>query len=195
MAREGMSSLIDQLRIMTNVEATSHTLGGTSIYSNDDLEGALDRYRTRLLDVTLLSPGEFVNGNWEYYDYTIPGNLKWLERDTSGTRAWYLKDNAGSALSPDSINYNAGVVSFASDQGGSAVYLDCRSYDIYAAAADIWDERAALESDKVTFTTGRTRVELSERVKQYREQAARYRAKSTTGAGVSYIRLTRSDEY
>ena len=50
------------------------------------------------------------------------------------------------------MDYKKGILFFAADQRGAALYLNFRSYDLAGAAAAAWRQRAAGKADKVDFT-------------------------------------------
>ncbi len=133
-ARSGMSNLINHVRNLIDD-------GGSVVFTDDRIQDILDRNRVDFYQSQLYPIKQEVSGTIVYKvfksDYTT------LEGTVSGTEAFRLYDYQGDPASNYSIDTMRGVVTFASDQRGSARYLDGRSYDLNAAAADCWRERAS----------------------------------------------------
>jgi hypothetical protein len=87
-----------------------------------------------------------------------------------------LEDAAGQQLAPATTDLLSGRWTFA--QHTPACYLTGRTYDRYAAAADLLEAWAALAKLRVTASTGTKRVELSRQLPALLELAQTYRAKA-----------------
>jgi len=71
--------------------------------------------------------------------------------DSIGTALWGLRTSTGTLLSGFTLDAVQGIMTFTSDQAGSAYYLTARSYDIYSAAADMWLQKQARLSNWYQF--------------------------------------------
>lgn len=143
-ARAGMANLITRLRGMTAAGTAEYTIADTPWFSDAQLQDVLDGGATLL--------------EWQPLDWkpdTIPGDVEYhrayiyvrdLEEATSGTTNWIVRDSTGLEVGTAqyTINYVTGEIRFPADTGGTALYLTGRSCDIYAAAADVWQQRCAL---------------------------------------------------
>ena len=136
-AREGMTDLITSLRGMTNAGTADYTIGTTVYWSDDQLQAKLDAHRLDFYDASL-------SAVQDYKTYRAPyRNLE------GGTVNFILKDAVGNTAGTAdyTADYMNRVVTFAADQAGKSWYLTGRSYDIYAAAADVWRSKAAHASE------------------------------------------------
>lgn len=143
-ARSGMLYLVDELRILTEASANDYSIGGTPFWTDVQLQNILDQHRDDIIFQQLdIYPVQIAGGSLSYQDYRTPYN--WLEETTGGTSILYIQDGTGTTIG--TANYTAdvrrGQFQFSSDQGGSTYYLTGRTYDINAAAADVWRRKAA----------------------------------------------------
>ncbi len=140
--RTGMAELIGQLRAMSDAGTADTEIAGTAYWTDEQLESMLDRFRTDFRREKLIPRQEFIGGEVLVRDYfTRRANL---ERDDGSGTVWRITDAMGSAVASTAytVNYDAGVIRFNTDQDGSARYLSGRSYDLYAAASEIWAHKA-----------------------------------------------------
>ncbi len=143
-ARTGMGSLISQFR---NLVADT----GTVAFTDDRAQEILDSNRFDFYQQPLVATAQQIAlGSVVYHTYTASyGNL---EGTASGTAAFRLFDSLGSAIASGyTLDAQNGVVVFTADQGGSARYLDGRSYDLFGAVADGWREQAGRQSGSFDF--------------------------------------------
>lgn len=56
------------------------------------------------------------------------------------------------------------------------------TYDINAAAADIWDEKAAAVADCISFSADGATYSVNEKVANYNRMAAKYRSRARIGS-------------
>ena len=63
------------------------------------------------------------------------------------------------------------------------------TYDIYSAAAEIWDMKCAQVASGVDFSTDNMRVNRGQLIQNYQDMATYYRRK----AGVPVFNFTRDD--
>lgn len=192
-ARSGMADLITTVRRLASAGTADYTVAGETYWSDDYVQDALDQARTELFDEPLHPVTEYDSGGTaRYYEYRAP--FGYFEQTTGGTAVWKLRDaNYATLGTADyTVDYLTGHVTFAADQAGSVRYLTARSYDVYAAAAMIWESKAAHVADRYDFTADGASFKASQLVDQYAKQAQRMWSKSTTG-GMTYHRIKRDD--
>ncbi len=145
MSRAGMANLITTARNMAGGPGTADVTDGVGVnwWSDDQIEEILDDYSARHRRVELVPVPEYSAGDTVYTEYQIPPPLKWFEEDDASSD-WDVKDSDGNAAPSHTVNYRAGYITFAADTAGSAYYLDCDTFDMYRAVAEIWKRRAGL---------------------------------------------------
>lgn len=154
-------------------------------WTDDQVQDALDRNRLELIDEPL-SPFPTVNagGTTEYRHYQ--SQYRSFEATTGGTAVYILRDGTGARVgtalyTPD---YDLGRIEFAATvTGGSTLYLSGNAYDVYAAAADVWSQKAGHVADRFDFTADGASFKASQLVAQYERMAAQMRKRATFGSG------------
>jgi hypothetical protein len=144
MARSGMTALIEELRGLTEAGTADYTIGTTVAWSDNALQDVIDLHRNDLRFYPLLPyPNQVQGGSLQYFEYRSEHG--YLEATSGGTSILYLQDSTGATLGTAlwGADYRRGVFTFVSDAKGTAVYLTGHSYDINAAAADVWRRKAA----------------------------------------------------
>jgi hypothetical protein len=78
------------------------------------------------------------------YEYRI-FHSRWGNLEGGGSATFMLEDSAGTqkGTATYSADYLRGMVTMTTDQLGTAIYLTGWTYDLNAAAADCWRERAS----------------------------------------------------
>ena len=169
-AREGMTDLLSRLRRMVNDV-------GSAVWSDDeDLQDVLDAHRERLYREPLTSERTLTgSGTAEYtiyrsrYTNLEAGTLNFRLEDASGTQRGTADYTA---------DYAAGVLTMATDQLGTALYLTGYSYDLNGAAADLWRERAGQLAEHVDVQSGDNRLSRSQMMAHALEMADHYAQRS-----------------
>lgn len=162
-ARAGMGTIITTLRAYTAEP-------GTVTYSDDTMQAVLDSTRRthKNLEVKTIDVDD------PYTEYLFPFQVgEWVEQNETGS-GWALVDSNGDAAPSYTVNYQARLITFASDTSATIYYLSCREYDLNAAAAEIWRRKAAAVAAQVDFETDNHRFAASQKLKHYMEQAAYY---------------------
>jgi len=152
--RDGMDYLIAELRAMGDAGYDDFRVAGVPYWSDKHLQDTLDRYRMDFIEEDLYAVQQTRNGTTYYQEYRSQhGNL---ETVASGTGVFKLDNAAGTNLGTSlwTADYQRGVVTFASDTLGSSVILTGRSYDLNAAAADVWRHKAANTAKMYGFSSG-----------------------------------------
>lgn len=178
-ARAGMVDLVGQLRQMGDAGPDDYTVAGVPYWSDAQLQVLLDRHRTYLQQQPMTAHPDYANGTVTFKTYDIPG-WRNFETAASGTSIFYVQDGnfiaiGTAAYTPD---YAAGIVTFGSSTLGSAVMVTGYSYDLNAAAADLWRQKAASVAKAYDFSTDNHNLRRSQLMAQYRDMAKFYQAQS-----------------
>lgn len=187
--RSGMTNLIARLRGMTNAGTADWTLGSEAYWSDEHLQDVLDARRVDLNRAPLTADPEYVSGTTLWHDYYAPvGNF---EEAASGSQYWRVENSSGVAAGTASytVDYAAGHIRFAADQGGTAYYLRARSYSMALAAADVWRRKAAHYAERYDVQTDNHRLSRSQVIAHCLKMAAEYEAK----AGIQSVQIVRGD--
>lgn len=147
-----MANLVDRVRALVNVNTDDYTVYYTDYWTNDQMQDRLDSNATFLVDSPLVWRPQTITGS--VTTYLIAESLyRDFEELSSGAARWSIKDSTGGVVSTSdyTVNYRQGRVTFTSDQEGTNYYLTAYSYDVYAAAADIWGEKLANFADWYNF--------------------------------------------
>lgn len=141
-ARSGMTALILRLRNLADAGTAEWTKDATTYWTDDLLEDQLDLHVVEYREEVSPIP-EAVDGDTEYHKYQLSyGNL---ETATSGTAHWSVRNTQGTlqGTANYAVNYEQGLVTFTPDTKGTIMVCRYKTYDLHAAAADIWRTRAA----------------------------------------------------
>jgi hypothetical protein len=191
-ARTGMANLITELRQMAEAGTADYTLGASTFWTDDHLQDVLDLHRLDIVFQQLTPyPTQGAGGSLLYQDYR--SSRGYYEATTGGTAVFYVQDgtgaNVGTALyTPD---YRRGVVQFAADTSGTTYYLTGRSYDLDAAAADVWRRKASHYASSFDFSTDNHSISRSQLYQHAMEMAQIFEGKS--GDAVSVVQMYRGD--
>lgn len=190
MARSTMSNLITRLRDMTATALDDYTVGVTDYWTDDKLQSILDMNGGDVFDESLTPIRQINSGGtavWMQYQSAYGD----LESTDAGTAIFYLRTSTGAlAGTADwTANYDTGRISFGATTGGTVYYLTAKTYDINAAAAEVWEYKAASVANRYSFNADGARFDVSKMVEQYERMAMRFRARSK----VSSHDLVRTD--
>lgn len=175
MARTSMASLIASLRGMTNAGTADYTIGSSSYWTDNQLQDVLDRHRYEVREEVLSSFGTLQDdGDTYYLDYQ--SEYMWFETTDGGTARFVLQDTSGTILGTATwtANYERGLITFANDTEGSAVYLTGYAYDVYGAAADVWRQKAGHSAEMIDFSTDNHSVKRSHMASAFLTMAQKY---------------------
>jgi hypothetical protein len=158
--RSGMQNLVNRLRVLTGAGTAEYVAGAVTYWTDDHLQAVLDSNNQYVGGAQLQWQPETIGGGTvAYYEATLP--RRDMEEAESGTTRWVIRDSIGGTIGTANYtaDYRAGRVRFAADQHGSAYYLTGYTYDVYAAASDLWGERLSnfasyydFKSDNQTLT-------------------------------------------
>lgn len=151
-ARTGMANNILRLRGMANVGTADYTVAGASYFTDDQLQEVLDANRTDLNRYPMTQVVEYEGGTAQYFEYRVP--YRYFEEAASGSAVWAVEDDDGdfAGTSSYSADYINGIVRFTADQLGTAYWLRGRSYNLNAAAADVWRRKMAWRAEFISFS-------------------------------------------
>lgn len=192
-ARSGMAGIIEQVRQLAAASEDEYSIGYLSYWDDEQIQTHLDRVRVEFWDEPVQAvPTVNSGGTTEYKEYRLP--RAWWEQTTGGTAVFYLRDSTGARIGTANytMDFQYGRLTFGADQAGSVRYVTGRSYDVYEAAARVWEAKAAHVAQKFDFSADGASYKASNQYKQYMEMARAMRSQSNSG-GVSTARLGRND--
>lgn len=161
---------------------------GTADYSDDAIQTVLDRNRLDFADDALAPLRENNGGTPVYYVYQA--HFRNLEATDGGTAVLYIRDSSGARVGTASYSVltEAGRVTFLANTDGTAYYLTGRSYDVYAAAAEVWRMKAAAVAGRFDFTADGASFKASQLIDQYNQMADQCSSLATFGYGAAGLR-------
>lgn len=172
-ARAGLETLIDVLRTMTDTWIDDYT-GGTTVYWDaDQLQRVLDRHRRDFRLVELEPIVKMVNGTAQYFEYQAPyGNLE------GGTANFWIETGDGTDIGTANytVDYLTGRVTFTANTEGTAYYMTGRSYDLNAAAADVWRIKAGQAAKVYNISGDGHSLQRGQLIEHYLKMAQYYEA-------------------
>ena len=186
-ARTGMSDIISTVRGMCNAGTADYTAGTAVYWTDDQLQGYLDRRRSDVYERQLQPVDEMYNGALKITKHYI-GNFN-VE---SGTAVFWIAKSDGTRLTVDTdytVDYSLGLVTFPANTGGTLYYATYRSYDLNQAAADIYRAKAGHYSDMFNFSTHGHTINKGELIKHALQMAEYY----SQAGGARAIDMDRSD--
>lgn len=187
--RDGMTSIIADLRGMTNAGTADYSIGAVTYWTDDQVQNIADRHAEDFFRIDVSPQLEYSGGAIVYKRYYLP-----VEGDyESGTAAFTVENGAGSVISPTlyTLDPLRRVVTFSSDTEGEVYYFTGRRIDMNAAASDIWQIKASYYANKFDFSTDNHNVKYSQVAAQCLKMAEKY-ANMSTGSNAS-IEMFRSD--
>ena len=154
MARSTLSALIDELRGLTDAGPADYNVGTAVFWDDNQLQLVLDRHRRDIFREYLQVVPDLVGGgSVQYTQYRSQYDN--LEQTDGGTAVLFVEDAAGVNIGTAtwSADYKQGIVTFAADTRGTAYYMTARTFDLFAAAADVWRVKAGAYAKYYDFST------------------------------------------
>ncbi len=191
MSRAGMATLIGEVRVLCNVGTADYSVAGTSYYTDDQIQALLDEHRMTWKHVQLEPIPDAESGSYTYTEYQIPAPLRFFEE--AGTASgWKLEDSAAGSVNSSSYttNYKARLITFTNDTAGLDYYLDCRTYDVYKTAGEIWEQKASFVANAVDWSSDNHDLKSSQEHKHCLAMAKKYK----NMGGMQFSRFRRLDE-
>lgn len=173
-ARAGMAYLIGEARALAQAGTAAYTIGSRTYFTDDDVQAALDTHRTDFNRAPLHWQPIQVGGSTEYYEaYFIPRRIERAATGSGTTTAFRVEDSRGSILGTANyaVNYDAGVITFTTDQRGTAYYLTGRAYNVYHAAAELLRQKASYASMSFDWESDNHSVKAGKVYDNYMAQA------------------------
>jgi len=191
-ARSGMLNLIDELRLRASAEPNEYSIAGKQYWTDEQLQSILDRNRTDIIYDELVAVPYQAAGSLTYLEYRA--NYGNLEETTGGTAIFYIQEADGDTVASAgySVDYERGIITFTTNQEGEVFYVNGRSYDIDAAAAQVWRMKASHYYTAVNFSTDNHRIDR-EHVYQHCLQMAEHFDGQSSSGGIGSYDLFRSD--
>lgn len=151
--RDGMSALIERVRQLANAGEAEYSIDNTTYFRDTHIQDILDRNSTYLVQAPLKWIVSTDTGGTARY-LTAQSAYRDFETDDSGTAYFYIATSAGSIIGTANYtpNHETGRITFTADQGGTSYYLTAYSFDVYGAAADVWQQRLANFADWYRFS-------------------------------------------
>jgi hypothetical protein len=192
-ARTGMTEIIDELRTLAEAGTADYTAGTKTFWSDDQLQSILDRHAYVLEDQAMLMVPTRKVGGYSYTNYFI--GREWIEQEPAGTSTFKITDTNGATVAAAlyDVDYNIGAVTFDADQGAAVNYfVTCVSYDLNAAAAEVWQKKTSHYASAYNFSTDNHNVSREQLYIHAKEQMEYYRAMGQEA--VTTIALGRPDD-
>lgn len=186
--RDGMASIIADLRGMTNAGTADYSIGAVTYWTDTHIQNAADRHAEDFFRIDVSPQLEYSGGAITYLRYYLP-----VEGDYESGTAFLVENGAGSAIGTAlyTLDPLRRVVTFAADTDGEVYYFTGRRIDMNAAASDIWQIKASYYANKFDFSTDNHSVKYSQVAAQCLKMAEKY-ASMSTGANAS-VEMFRSD--
>jgi hypothetical protein len=179
MARATLNDLCDEVRSLVVISESAFTVGDMTFWDNDQVQQVLERHRYDFDHEELLKVEKRIgSGSVEYYEYR--SKHSWLEQTDGGTAIFIVEDSTGTDVGTANYTpeYKRGIITFATDTGGSTYYLTGRRYDIYGAAAEVAKQTANYYATAIDVSTDGHKLNRSQLRKHFMEVAREYEMKS-----------------
>ena len=178
MARSTLNELIEIVRGYAEAGSADFPIGTVNYWDADQVQRVLDRHRLDVYQEPIqMIPRHTGGGSIAYYEHQ--SSYDNFEQTDGGSAIFWLEDAAGDNASTAiySVDYQRGRVTFTQDTAGTAYYLTGRSYDLYGAAAEMWNMKASHQSGGgagFDWSTDNMSVKRSQVKQQYVEMAHYY---------------------
>lgn len=192
--RATMAKLITRLRALTEAGVEDYELAGDTYWTDPQLQDALDGQRQDWRLVPLEAMPELgSDGLWDYFDYKIPPEIGRDFEEAGSGSIFAVKKSDGTLISSSNytVNYRAGIIRFTADQAATIYFLDCRTFNMYAAAREVWEQKAAHAVAGVDWQSDNHRISASQEYDHCMAMAERFRK---LGSGFQSVKLVRTDE-
>lgn len=193
-ARDGMTNLILELRLMTETADNDETVDGVAYWTDEQLQSVLDRHSIEHTQVKIKPISKLLyQGTYEYRIYPFPDGIEWVERGSAVTSVFVVQDNTGVQEVYDTeytVDYDAKRITFVADTGGDTFLFSFRAFDLNKAAAEIWFKKLSLRTTLVNWKTDNHTIYEDQEYQHCKDMYLHYAGKS--GGFIS--RFVRTDE-
>lgn len=181
-----MQNLVDRVRALANADHDEYAIGQTTYWADSHIQDVLASNAQFVVDSPLTYQSQNISGTTNYIIAQAQYN-SWEEAE-SGTARWIVRDSTGVEYGTANytVDYRAGRVSFTSDRGGTLYYVTGYTYDVNAAAADLWMMRLANFNDWYDFKADNQTFNRDQVFNHAEKMEQRLRAKAgenVTGVG------------
>lgn len=193
MARTSMADLITSLRGLTNAGTADYTISGTAAivyWTDNQLQAVLDRHvYTARHEALRPLPTTGAGGSVSYFDYQ--SNWRFFESTDGGTARFIVQNETGATVGTAAwtADYPRGLVTFGTTTAGLSRYVTGYSFDMNAAAADVWTQKAAHYVTAYDVSTDNHALKRSQIITNCLGMAKEYGA----GAMAYSVSMDRSD--
>ena len=153
--RTSMTNNILLLRGFCNLGTADYVIGVGTMWSDQNVQDVLDRHmnivRREVLGLVApqVGPGNAVT----WHEYMSAG--RFYESPGGTPETFWISDGTGGTVG--TANYTAdlpnGYFYFTADTKGSSYFLNGQTYDMNAAAADVWQQKASHYAEAYNFST------------------------------------------
>lgn len=181
-ARTTMGTLITELRALVDAGTADYTVGTVAYWTDDQLQTMLDANRQYVNFRAVRG----LQNNGTAITYTMfPTNHSWWE-DTV-----VVQETGGGTIGTASYSMDTltGLVTFTSDQAGSARYVTGYVYDLYSAASRIWRSKASHYATAYDWSTDNHSVKRSQLIANAQMMAKLYADMGMQGMSVVMDRV------
>lgn len=187
--RDGQQYLVDYLRDVCMLGTADYTVGTATYWSDDQIEAILKQNLKPVKSVYAKSVSTNIGGTAYYYEYHLPYRL--FEDSESGTPYFRLFYSDGEDVSASyTIDPLNGIIYFAADTEGSAVYADLTLYNVSKTASTIWRLKAAhISEHSYDVKLGDHNLSRSQRMQMYLDMSEYYAREG----GFNSVPLIRTD--
>jgi hypothetical protein len=185
-----MADLLLTLRGLTAAGSAEYTVNAVSYWTDQQLQDVMDRHVYPIRHEELLPLETYgTGGTVTYLDYQSP--RRFLETTSGGTSRFVIQDEGGTTVGTASysVDYPKGLVTFTADTTGLSRFLTGFSYDVNAAAADVWGQKAAHYVTAYDFSTDNHNLRRSQIIQNCLTMSKEY----ASGAAVYSVTMERSD--
>lgn len=175
MARATMADLIGEVRRIAGAGTAEYTAADQTWWSDDQIQALLDQHRRDIVREPLGMEQTYAGGGsitWTVYR----SRHRHIEAGTAAIIEDGLGDNRGTA--DYTLDGRRGVVTFAADQGGTALYLTGAAYDLHGAAAELLEAWSAALSLDFGFSTDNQRFDRQQKAQALAQRAGEQRRRS-----------------
>lgn len=173
MARKGMVTLVEELRLMTSAGTADYSVAGVTYWDSLHLQDALER-RSMRVEREVLYPSNSLDD--ETFNYRVSQYP--CEGTASGTARFVVMDVNETPITGYELNPLTGEIVFSADTSGSVFYARYYAYDLEWAASDVWVKKAGHAAMKVDFSSDGHTVNRSQERKAALAMARYYRSQA-----------------
>jgi hypothetical protein len=185
-----MTDLIASLRGLTATGVNDYAVNSTYYWTDAQIQTVLDRHVTAVRHEELMAfETEGAGGSVEYYEYQ--SHRRFFESTIAGTSRFIVQDESGATVGTAAwtADYPLGKLTFGTSTDGLSRYVTGYSYDVNAAAADIWSQKAAHYAMAYDFSTDNHSMSRSQIIKACLQMAKEY----GSGGAVFSVTMERTD--